>query len=603
MIYKSCAFENDKLTNKIRQFINESENEHKLQRPVWEKCNLYYSSKMSPTPFKNLTSIITELRNNNDNPNLVKDPFNTIFYQTNEIKPIIKRLAGQYSSVNKDIIVEPLSPEYTTITDVIKTEIDFIERDISAWDKRSRAIKSMFLNGISYNLIEYNPYINFPKGRISIKNINPKYIYLDPTSTEDDFSDIEYYVYVAYLKPDSAKNYLRLFGKNIDSFPLQSRDEESYRENAYSVLNNFVKLYFVSHKEPVNHNYQFNDDKNFFSQQENQIFHTVFHDTLGIIYHNKSPYSDFLLSIYYGERTEIQTYPKPLSEDLIPLNDLYNIINTLYLENARKNNRDIYKISESLYKEKATLINEALSYGGGIPLKNNEMFERMNNAEFNPDLINVLNHTREHLNNAGYIHEALRGDVPNMQDRMSGKAISLLQVENRRVLTEYDRAIENACTYETKMIYELITKNRTYERHIKYKTNDKNYFTPVNQITSLKKYKEFLNSIQLDSDTFESNNDVKYIYPDSESPEYILQNTIILINPYYPDADISLSIKLDFDISKDKHFVQERNLSLFKMGVIDDEALLESLDYPNWRKIIERKKKIQMEMLQSQQTK
>jgi hypothetical protein len=577
----------DKTVRKIKTYIDLSEEELNKNIPKWKENIRYYENKQNPRVDYTSGGILNELHLNNSP--VFKDSFNTIFFQVNEIKPVIDRQLAEYTSVTKNSIVEALDPQYYKTALLIKKEIDYVERDTDMWNRvRIPCMKGSLQNGIRGSKIEFDPLYKYGKGKVLTRVIKEYNILLDVMSEDPYYEDSEYRIHIVRLTEDKAKMFLQKF--KVDYKKLSYADDEPYLINGHRQKH--YKLYFGQFKRPIQYNFEFKDEPMYFSDHDFDIFDFIYSDTAGLIYINKSPYSDFNVFLYINQRVESEVYPEGEIVNLRPLQDLYNVINTVILDSGRKANRDILLVDDETYNKRYELVTEVLAYGGIMPDKKGTI-KRLESAGINKDMTYLLDKTAGYLQKAGYFHEALAGSLPH-NEQLSGKAISLLQVQNRRVLTPKDISFSYTGVKETKYLYEVIAKNFLSSHYVQYNTGNKKYMTPVRKLFSLPQYKDFLKQVDLMSKDFESNNEVYYLTPEvpevMTNPQKFLENTLVFINPLFPDADVIFNVSFDYNANRDKDYIKNMTFELMKSGILQPEDALPVLDFPNADVIIDKMK-------------
>ena len=575
------------LEEKIRKFISLSEAELKKNIIKWRENIRYFNHKQNPHLDLTTESILSELNLNSNS--LFKDKFNTIFIQKNEIKPFIERQLAEYTSVTKSSIVESMHPDYQKAAAVIKARVDFVERDNRLWERvRVPCIKRALINGLKGNKLEFDRFALGGKGKIVSKVVDEFDILLDINSKDEYYEDSEFRGHIVRLSDQKAEAFLRNFEVS-DYKRLSLADPHPFRVTKQE---KDYKLYFIQFKKPKEYRFDFQDEPTFFSENDFDIYDVIYSDTLGIIYVNKSPYSTFNLFLYVNRRDDTEVYPEGEVADARPLQDLYNIINTVVFDSGRKANRDVILTDQETYDQRLEVVNEALSFGGVIP-DNEGKIKRLQSAGISPEMIGLLERTRSYLQDMGYMHEVMSGTTPGGAG-LSGKAVSLLQVQNRRILTPKDLSFSYTGVQETKYLYELISRNFLNAHYVPFNTGNKKYLTPIRKLFSVGQYKKFLSSNDLTANEFETNNQVYYlnpITPETEKyPRLFMDNTLIFINPLFADADVMFDVKFDYDANRDKQNVKEMFYQLMNSGIMEPEDALPMMDIPNSDVIIEKLK-------------
>lgn len=165
-------------------------------------------------------------------------------------------------------------------------------------------------------------------------------------------------------------------------------------------------------------------------------------------------------------------------------------------------------------------------------------------------------------------HDVAQGRTPRNVQAASAIALLLQQAGGR--VRQRARAVSNFIAEIVKMMLDLVGMYYTEERVIRVLGEDGNWTTMTVSRNSVMKQRIVTNPL-----TGEQR-----------------------VEEYIPDLDIIVTAGSETPTSK--AYYSDLALKLFQMGVIDDIALLDTLQFPRWRETLQRMKERAMQLAQAQ---
>ena len=497
----------------IARHIQQGKDELIKRIEVFDKCVKYYESEQTPSTISD-DGLSKFVESNSDG--LIRTSDNYIYFQDNRIKEVIDNRVGEYQSVKKVIQVKSdTNPRNDRIEHAYKRYIEKIEQKQKLWKiARMPAIADMSIYGVGWTNLFYNPYKDLPYGRIEMSNVSPREVLLDIHSKLEFFADRRHHVRMITMDLEEAKKYLyELAGVNPDDVHADedTREYDSERdtpefkdETATIYIYECKRTYTDTFGIPEQNVLKFQIDKksegkpegNLMRHEKDYYFYAVYVNQLGCVYWWTNPYEQFFITPYYNKRSRLGLYPRSDVEDLIKIQDLINITKSLVLDNARQKNLVRAIVNQKMKDSYGDLWDDFVRFGGQLPVDDIEDVGKAVKFLEIPDLprsvYDFMGIVEKSMEEQSQMYEPQKGQYP--KERLSGRAIGMLDEKARRKYNYKDEHIEYAGESEADLIYKMIGMNFTAEDFLEVtdaKKNEPNTIA-VNSIMTLAQYENFL---------------------------------------------------------------------------------------------------------------
>lgn len=599
-------------------YIWESENQRTNEGiiNIWMRNDLYYEGFQTPAGFSS-TALSEFVKKNQDRlkfantPEFVSaDSDNLIYFTNNKIGPIIDGYIGEYTSVKKTIkTLSDNNPRNNNIEHGVKQLYDKYEKKNNIWQKtRIPCIEDMMKYGLSWSQCMFNPRKNLPTGNIDLKHIHPRFVLVDPMFNEKYFANSRYRIYRMKIELGEAKRFVKRFGDDLpDKIKALGNDYantmDSYfdeREIAYRT--DYTYIYWIEYKKTYDEDYissntmaEYEIEADAVQEEREYYFGALYTPTTGCFFHeiNKNSfapddYDKFTLTPYYNKFSAVRSHPQSDVEQLCNIQDIINITKTLILDNARQRNLVRMFVKQRLRDTYGDLLEKFIRYGGTLEIDEEEDIKKAVNWFEVPSLpkevYEFMDITEKSLQDLSLQKEPMKGEYP--KDMMSGRAISLLQQQNRRILSYKDININWAATQEAQKMYNIFANEFDNEDIVRVTEGSSNYSSdvvPINCIKSYSEYLEWLTENQIDQAKFEEENEVEIVFKDNEEymaghdAEDIMAESLVFINHLSPEDNITMTVTLDFDAERDETEDRAIAIQLFQQGKYPYSMLLDAL--------------------------
>ena len=608
-------------------FIDDADSKLKEMQPLWEKASLYYEGHQQPVG--TYTDLVARFQSKNlsGTDQLKKDSeTNIIWYPDNIIKQAVDSIIGEYTDVKKSISVSSgginkaknIAKKYQSIIEYHNTHIAGIDEDDEEdiWvDYRIPAIENMILFGLSWTKINFNPNRKLKLGgAIEMETIEPIEVLVDPKSKKKYFKDMMIVAKRVAIPIEDARELVAKYG--IDPKELGSdSDSLTYQSllnrgiNEINSKQEYVTFYhieyrkFYSDKTKLSDVHQLDVPDSFkktepsITQDTYTFFNCLYHKQLGTLSHDLNTYKQFSLTPYYNQQSRLRLFPKMHSEYFWVLQDVNNIGKTLLMDDARQQNIIRLFIGEQLANEYGDdVLRRFMRIGGTLTVKSVEdirkqMYEYKSEG-LKPEVYKLFELAKQDLKEISQRTNPLDGEFP--KNRLASRTVNTLISQSRKSLNYIDINITYAAIKESQLMYKIIRDEMTEEQIMVMTSESKSDAKriPVNAKMDLLKYQQLIQANETTLEEFESENDVRYIYPvipgknelPIKKPEELALKTVVAVNPLMHSDNVSINVVLDFEAEREKYDKAQALTYLFdkqEVGMAVFPQLLEALGLEN----------------------
>jgi len=638
--------EKNELQSRFLKWVTKARSEHENFTAEWDTADQYFEQEQVPAGFSDEHAQF--LADSNDPT--VGNQDTKQYVVVNKVRETHESILGDFINGKKVVTVSAESPEFTRIATVARRELEYVEESNNVWDEVSvQAIDCAIRRGLHWIKVWHNPFKNVAKGgKIEVQEVSCRDILIDPNRRKPFFQDTKYRIHRMRFSLEQAN---KRFGQYIESgeFSEDNEYEEPYKDTV-NKQGKFVTIYeihyvedeehFFFYNQATDHSEEIDEDefnefmksedtaKHVFKQVEEKHYIALYNTKEGPFVQEENEFGMWLLIPVINIPSENRTYPLGDTLYYRTLQDLFNVLISVFLENAKNGNRPMVRIDPASYDRYSGIILEALDNPGRkvIPA---EQFDVKYPQPVNQALVGLLQMTEKFIYDMQARHDATRGQVKSRH--IARATMDMLLAQDRQSHGRKDVMIHWALTQMAKVIWRIIVLKYRHNHWLPVRLeNGKDTFYPVNFTGSIQQYDQLIlqtmGVTQLPEDPqqqaqlmqqmaivktqFEKENSVIY----DNAPVWVIGDTIVppdqlqevfaasgldekgfmekfqprqetmpyvMVNMLAIDPDLQIKVDVDFDFERDKQMRQNRALILQARQIITPLRTLRDLDYPD----------------------
>lgn len=654
------------LTTIIRRWKQDAKSAHDLMHEEWDECDDYFENEQVPAGFSE-----EHLEHLADANNPTKPSMNTKqFVVVNKVRETHEAVLGDFIGARKHINVRGNSPRDRKLGKAVGKVIDHVQRRAQLWDEvMIPAIDCAIRRGNHWIKLSYNATRDLPTGLIEIEEISCRDILLDPDVRKTFYTDKKYLIHrLRYRKDVADEKFREYFDPHWTGFSIDRDYDDAYKSSS-GTNEQFVTIYEVHYvmtevryflhnpksnapqelsledfnrasKDPV-------ASKLAFKYTEDVLYKAFFQEAEGVFYNDQNEFQVDMIIPVLNIRSEGRAYAFGDTKYYKNLQDLFNTLLSVILDNAKKGNRPWISVDPQSYALNANKINEAINNPGKkvIPAANVGVHYP---REINQAVVQLLTLTEKYIYDLQAKHDASRGQLPTNQ--IAEKTVANLIQQDRQSHGRKDVMIRWAMTMVARSLWEIIRLKFTEEQWVQVTDSvrgDDDY-VPINYILNEEEYKQLLTEmLGVESDEllgtmeaaqlqkqmvefrkqFEKENEVRKevvtsfviegvimkqeevdvmmrkedLEPEEFEEKYHPEqrdDTVYVINDLTRDAELDVVFDIDFNYEADKQTRQNMAFALFDRAVLRGDRLLKDVDYPDpdaaWKESVEQNQILQL---------
>ena len=647
------------------RWITEAETAHSAMYDKWNKYDEYFANEQAPSGFTD---------DHKSKFQEVNDP--TVAVQTakqyvvvNKVRQTHEQVLGDFINGKKVITASGRTPKDRRLANIIKKEFQFVADKNILWERvMFPTIDAMIRRGIHFIKVSHNPYRDIPNGRIEYEQISCREVLLDPNSRDQFYEDKRYIIHrKRYRLDDANEKFKDLIDTGVE-FQADNDTADAYRESPNDTTEKFCTIYEIQSVKPEWRYYLQTDPSDedslqeiteaeyekvskdkflsqyAFRQQDDVWYVSLYNKGVETFYHQENEFGECTIIEAINIRDESLTYPIADSEYYTNLQDLFNILLSVVLENAKQGNEPIIGVQLSDFAQFKDYIEQTIKKRGIKVLPTQGKLDVVYPQQLNQVVLSLVNMVDTYIQDMQSKHSASMGELPSKV--ISEKTVDLLVTQDRQAHGRKDITIRYTMSRLAKLTAKIILKKFTEEHWAKLTDSDTKgseaEYTPVNVTASKEDYdRMLLNMMGVDMEVvrdnnenqalvqqldafrkkFENENEVRvrketiFIVEDGQggqmqytdrqlvdaakslglsieefkylySPKPVIQDFYI-INDITDDPEIDLVYDIDFDYERDKKVRQSQAMYAAGQRWITPLRAMQMIDFPDAENAIE----------------
>lgn len=477
--------ERKEFTNLVRQWRDDDDAPHVEMWKEWDNVDLRMSSQFFPVGWTQ--DSIEQLRMRND-PTVSQQQNKDmkLFISVNRTRPNHESGLGDYLSIDRKLNISAENPQDRNRARVIQRIVRYIEKKYmlpvmiyfpmmdNAWSK-----------GLHWVKMKWNPNKAALKGMFEPEEISCRDVLVDNQARGVFFSTRRRTIHRFKVDVKDAKKMFRMYphfrpeqvGPDTDyDRPWLSGNESRKQqeqatfyyiefrqnENRYYFANPKAESEEDAVKEISEAQYdQMQDTPELapfvFYEEEEAYYIALYHDAIGVFHLKYNPFGTWLMIPLVDIETPTRLYPMGDVVIYQNLQDLFDVLVTIFVENAKRANIPIgiidkeYWESDEFAKMQET-INSALRKGGAVPgITGIEQVQPINNQ-----LVSLLPEVMGWIQDAVSKHSATMGELPAKQ--VAKETVQALMAKDRTSQGRKDACLSYTLTQMARVIVKFIAK-------------------------------------------------------------------------------------------------------------------------------------------------
>jgi hypothetical protein len=663
------------LTSIVQQWITDDDPPHMQTVEEWDDADDRLNGDYTPVGWTE--DFIGQMVRANDPTVNQQDAQKTrSFVQVNRARPNHEAVLGDFIALKRKLSISGRNPDDRNRAKVLQSRIEYIEDDQMLADMvYFPMMDNAFAKGHSWCKVSYDPYANSLKGKMVVEEVSCRDVLVDNQSRGHYFNTSTRFIHRSKIRIDEAKKIFKhyphfepeLVGSDneYDKAWLRNRDPKRGDEHATFYDVHFrrteCKYYGIDPKsgamqeippevyEALSANPK-TEQFVFVGEKEFQYYIAKYNMGTGVFALEYNPIQMWTLFPLMNIPSDSRTYP--MGDILIYRNllDLFDVLVTVFLENAKRANIPIADVDPAMWENYSAEINNALQHGGAAPGIRNIHFAQPINTHLTQLIPWVLSWIQDSISK----HAASMGEVPAAQ--IAQKTVQTLIGKDRMSHGRKDVQIRLFLTHLAKVLAKMVClyDNEPDFFQLKDMTAGKPGYIPINQKYTEAEYLDMLAKVsglqvpkqppmdrvpeklraqvkqQFEQENiifeqqfikaknlFEQDNDVKVTQVEGwqiegqtftdEQLADVIQKTqlppeqfnamydpqaaqidLYIVNDLTEDIDISIKYDVQTDYRQDPEYKEQKAVNFFKMGLVGALDTLKDADYPNAEEVHKR---------------
>jgi len=634
------------LDSKLRKWKEEAEAEHATMFDEWNEADNYFENDQVPPGFSEEHADHLADANDPTKPS----PTDKQYVVVNKVRETHENILGDFVQARRWVHVTGNSPKDRRFGRVIGIAIDHAFRKADFWDEvMMPTIDCAIRRGIHWIKVKHNPYVDLPLGRIDIEEISCRDVLIDPNIKKQFLKDTRYRIHRVRYNVDDANAIYEdiLEGKTFAAdrsyhTPYQKQYGHSFNECTiyeFQYVEKETRYFFADPNEEIQEVEKPKFDflanhpataRYCFKKQEDAYYVALWNESVGTFFNSDNEYQIWTLIPVINIKSEGRPYPLGDTKYYKNLQDLFNVLISVILDNAKRGNRPWLSVDPQSYSLHGDQINAAVEHPGTkvIPAAD---FRATWPREINQAVVMLLQQTEKYIYDLQAKHGPSRGELPTQQ--IAEKTVLSLIAQDRQSHGRKDITIKWAMTQAARLAYHIMRLKYT-EEHWALLTDAKPgdpQYVPINTMVTETEYKDLLYRIlDLPIDQFSTPDDLaeanKYVaqyrkqferenevrkipfstiriadqeFDQAQVDEMVrksglteddfiqkfrpqeVPHVIYSINDISRDADLDIVFDIDFNYERDRQYRINQAFALFDRQCTTPERLMRDIEYPD----------------------
>lgn len=668
--------ERSRFTAIVEQWIHDDDQVHYPYIQEWNDADDRLNGDYTPPGWT--SDYIGQMVNANDPTiNLQEAQKIRSFVQVNRARPNHESVLGDFIALRRKLALSGRNPDDRNRAKVLQSRLEFIEDDQLLPELVYFPIMDNgFAKGLSWAKVSYDPYANSLKGKIVVEEVSCRDVLVDNGSKGHYFNTADRFIHRSKVRIDEATKMFRHYpnfnpdvlgsDNEYDKSWLRNRDPKRGDEHAtfYDIHFRQVECkYYLMNPQEGGAMKEISEDafnalsENpqtaqyvFVGEKEHQYYVAKYNQSQGVFALEYNPLQMWALFPLVNIPSDSRTYP--MGDIVIYRNllDLFDVLVTVFLENAKRANIPIADVDPIMFQQYAAEINNALKHGGAAPGIRAVHFAQ----PINTHLTQLIPWVMGWIQDAISKHAASMGELPAQQ--VAKETVQTLIGKDRMSHGRKDVQIRLFLTHLAKVLVKMVCLYDSEPDFFQLKdmAPGKPGYIPINQRYSEAEYLDMLakvsnltvpepppmdrvppalqqqvqaqfeqENIQFEQQLirakklFEQDNDVKIVpvegwqireqtFTDEQVADMIAQSKLTpeefnnlyqpkpaqvaqyVVNDLSEEIDISVRYDVQTDYKQDPQYREGRAFNLRKMGLMSGIDTLKEIDVPNAEEVYSR---------------
>lgn len=426
------------------------------------------------------------------------------FIVINQIVQTHEAVLGNFLKAKRTVNFYPrTSPKDMKRAQVVRKANRAIEDSNQTWTRVAfPAIDSMLHRGEGWAKISYDAYENLPNGRVIEEYISPKDVLTPSDSLDTFYEDTKFRIHRVRYRLDDAK---KIFADLVPEGEIKPDADDPLKPKSQNVQYwTGYEIYYV--EETMSYNKadetgavqdatreeymqaKQSGDKGYFGRRQKQYYHAIYNKNYGILFDEPCHYWGLIPCI--NRRSERK--PRAIGDFTYykNLQDLFNVLATLVLDDVKAGRKFLVGVSPAMYKAHRKDIDRAINEGGAVPVDSIQgivKFPGLDDA-----VLMLLNFVKQTISEIRSLPSVSRGELPAKQ--ISGQTVEALMVSALSAHGRKDVMINYFLTEMAKARYRIIVQEWSEQDWVRIVDADPGQpsFIPINMKLDEKGYYKLL---------------------------------------------------------------------------------------------------------------
>lgn len=433
--------EKSDLDSKFKDWIAKAEREHDDFVNDMNKADDYFDGLQVPTGFSEEHKVALSKAND---PSALQTTQSYVV--VNQIAQTHDNILGNFIRAKQTVNVYPRSPKDIKKIIPIRKSLQFIEDKNNSFTRvLFPALDHMLHSGLDWGKLWYDPYDQLPNGSIKEARISARDVLVDFDSRDPFYEDTQFRAHrIRYNIEDAKEEFKRIEGFDssqlkpdmdwVSGVPQTSNNQGMgryctiyeiqlrKRETVYRKVegNNVIDIDEEEYQKLSQ------DEKNadlVFADRDEVYYTAYWNKTFGTFYYRKSSWQCFTLIPLINRRSENRVYP--IGDFLLYANlqDLFNVIVSLILDDAKQGRKWIIGVDPMTYTTYGDAIQQAIDEGKNIvPIQ--QGMQSIKPPGVSEGVLTLMSLVKGFIDSIRALPSVSRGELPSRQ--ISEKTVETL---------------------------------------------------------------------------------------------------------------------------------------------------------------------------------
>lgn len=407
---------------------------HSKYWPEWNESDNRLNGDVVPSGFT--TDYSGKLAENNDPRNRPNDAKE--FVTVNRSRPNHESVMGDFATTRRKLVIGGREPRYRNIAKVYQERVKYVEDDEMLPEMvYFPAMDNAWAKGTTFIKVNYDPNANDLRGKFEIEEVNIRDVMVDGNTRSAYYSKARRITQrMSYTKQEASVKFGHLPLYDETRWAADNEYDEPYDRftDGNSYYNNratFYEFQFVwpspayylgmpstgeveriSYQEYLFYSTQPEfKDYVFFGGNQDTHFIALYNATMGVFHLQESAIDMYTLIPLLNIQSDSRLYGIGDVKNYGELQDLLNVLVSVFLDNAKRSNIPIIPMEVEAYNEHQQAIQDAIEHGGAAPGATNVFYAK----PINEALAMLIPWTIGWIQDVTSKHSASMGEMPSKQ--------------------------------------------------------------------------------------------------------------------------------------------------------------------------------------------